>query len=148
MSIPLANLYNKGNLERGNAVRGRGRSSAAGGLLLMTFRRIPVIAAAAAAVIGVPLVWLVRAQGGACVDGLNTETNEYFGYCVDWDSATGALPATMAIVALMTAAFVVSRIAPQRVRLAFLLAALIVVPVIAGVAVNLAIVDYPEGYVG
>ena len=97
---------------------------------------------ALAGALGIVALWTVRAQGGICVDGAYEDSGEFFGYCADYDSASGALPATIAIVLLIASGFVFSNRPPAL----FVIALLIVVAIIAGVVANLGIIVYPEGY--
>jgi len=112
--------------------------------------RLQTIAVSVLAAIGIVLVWTVRATGWVCVDGVIVETQRPYGYCLDWNTATGGLWATLAIFALIIgwcATLRMSWPAAQRVmRIA--IPALIVVATIVGVIVNLAVPDYPEGYPG
>jgi hypothetical protein len=62
--------------------------------------------------LGILALWTVRASGGVCVDGAYEDTGEFYGYCADYSSASGALPATIAIVLLVAAGFVFSRRLP------------------------------------
>lgn len=108
------------------------------------------ISIAALAIIGIVVVWVIRARGWVCVDGIIVETQEPYGYCLDWNTATGGLWATIAIVALVAAWFALLRMSgPATLRIVRLaIPAAIVVATIVGVIVNLAVPDYPEGYPG
>jgi hypothetical protein len=101
---------------------------------------VPIITMVVGA-IAIVALWLVRASGGVCVDGMVIDTGEFYGYCADYDSATAALPATIAIALLVVAGF----FARRRI-LQFILLALIALAAIAGLIVNLTVIDYPEGY--
>ena len=92
--------------------------------------------------LGIVALWAVRAHGGVCVDGVYEDTGEFFGYCADYSSATGALPATIAIVLLVAAGFAV---APRRIPLV-IIGALVLAAIIAGIVANLWIIDYPPDY--
>ena len=93
-------------------------------------------------VLGIVALWTVRARGGICVDGVYEDSGEFFGYCADYDSASGALPATIAIVLLIASGFVFS----NRPPVVFVTALLLVAAIVAGVAANLGVIVYPEGY--
>lgn len=93
-------------------------------------------------VLGIVALWTMRARGGVCVDGVYEDSGEYFGYCADYDSASGAVPATIAIVLLIASGFVAS----ARPRVVAIVGALVVVAIVAGVVANLAIIDYPPDY--
>jgi hypothetical protein len=92
--------------------------------------------------LGILALWTVRASGGVCVDGAYEDTGEFYGYCADYSSASGALPATIAIVLLVAAGFVFSR----RLPAVFVIGLLLVVVIVAGIAANLTIIVYPADY--
>jgi hypothetical protein len=92
--------------------------------------------------LGILALWIVRASGGVCVDGAYEDTGEFYGYCADYSSASGALPATIAIVLLVAAGFVFSR---RRIAVV-VVAGLVIVSIIAGIIANLGIIVYPAGY--
>lgn len=99
-------------------------------------------ATALVGILGVIALWTQRASGGICVDGVYEDTGEAYGYCADYSSASGALPATIAIVLLAAAAFVWSARRP----VALVLGGLVIVAIIAGLVANLTIIDYPPDY--
>jgi hypothetical protein len=105
-------------------------------------------AIALAGALGIVALWTVRASGGVCVDGVYEDTGEFYGYCADYSSASGALPATIAIVLLIASAFVVAaRVpAPRRAAVQFALCPLLVIVIVAGIVANLTAIVYPPGY--
>ncbi len=101
---------------------------------------------AVAAVAGIVAVWGVRARGGICIDGMYEDSGEYFGYCADYDSASGALPATIAIVLLVGAALASTTRPGIPAVVVVIIGALVVAVAIAGVVANQALIVYPEDY--